>query len=90
MTPQTNLDALQFHTTLRHFILSDLLLGQTAEIKDDEDLLLSGLVDSLGVVRLVAFIESELHITVPPEDVVLENFQTINAIAEYLHQRQTA
>lgn len=76
--------------TVRAFILHDLLLGQQASLADEEDLLLSGLVDSLGVVRLIAFLESEFHLTVPPEDVVLENFQTLAAIRGYLQTRLTA
>jgi acyl carrier protein len=89
MTLSTELTDLQIQDALRQFIVNDLLLGQVAEIKDDDDLLLSGLMDSLGVVRLIAFIESELHLTVPPEDVVLENFQTLAAITAYLQNRKT-
>ncbi|MGQ0603040.1 MAG: acyl carrier protein [Anaerolineales bacterium] len=74
---------------LRRYIRDDLLMGQNLVVNDDDDLLLSGLVDSLGVVRLVTFIETEFNTVVPPEDVVLENFQTLNAMAEYLHRRQT-
>lgn len=79
----------QTKDALRRFIADDLLMGQSLALNDDDDLLLSGLVDSLGVVRLVTFIETEFNSVVPPEDVVLENFQTLNAIAEYLHRRQT-
>lgn len=91
-TAQTSLSnnpAIDFKENLRRFITADLLMGQAMELKDDDDLLLSGLVDSLGVVRLVTFIETEFNTVVPPEDVVLENFQTLNAMAEYLHRRQT-
>jgi acyl carrier protein len=84
----TNADTLaNTKDALRRYITDDLLMGQSLALNDDDDLLLSGLVDSLGVVRLVTFIETEFHIVVPPEDVVLENFQTLNAMAEYLRQR---
>ncbi len=76
-----------FKEALRAFLTNDLLMGQDVTLKDDEDLLLSGLVDSLGVVRLTAFIESEFKLKVPPEDVVLENFQSLDAMAAYLRQR---
>lgn len=75
---------------LRQFILKDLLVGREAAIGDDDELLLSGLVDSLGAVRLISFIETELNIHVPPEDVIIEHFQTINAMADYLRQRMRA
>ncbi|MEM1106298.1 MAG: acyl carrier protein [Pseudomonadota bacterium] len=67
------------------FITQTLLGG--AEVEDTEDLLLSGQIDSLGVMRLVAFIEQTLSITVPPEDVVIEHFQSLAAIEAYLETR---
>lgn len=63
-------------------ISADLLGGM--EIGPEEDLLLSDLLDSLGVVRLVAHLEESFGITIPPEDVVLETMQTPLAIATYL------
>jgi acyl carrier protein len=56
-------------------------------IADDQDLLLSGLVDSLGVVRMISFIEQTMEVAIPPEDVTLENFQTVDNIVRYLQQR---
>ncbi|MCA9050516.1 MAG: acyl carrier protein [Planctomycetaceae bacterium] len=53
----------------------------------DDDLLTSGLIDSLGVMRLVSFIESEFSVTVPPQDVTLENFATVSSIARYVTNR---
>lgn len=71
---------------LQHFIETDLLAGQNATIAPDENLLLSGLVDSLGMLRLTGFIEERFGYRVPPEDVIIENFSTINVIVEYLKQ----
>ncbi|MEM6277758.1 MAG: phosphopantetheine-binding protein [Pseudomonadota bacterium] len=63
-------------------ISADLLGGEPVEPGDD--LLLSDLLDSLSVVRLVAHLEESYAITIPPEDVVLETMQTADAIAAYL------
>lgn len=74
--------------SLRHFILGELLDGTYSdELADDQDLLISGLIDSLGVVRMISFIEESMEVPVPPEDVTLENFQTVDKIAAYLAQR---
>ncbi len=70
---------------IRNFILNELLSGQ--EVGDDEDLLISGLVDSLGVMRLVTYIEDQFAAAVPPEDVTIENFGTIGTIGEYVERR---
>jgi len=82
----SNLAAVDIRDRLRRFITNELLFEQSLVLNDDDDLLLSGLVDSLGVVRLVTFIETEFHVVVPPEDVVLENFQTLTAMSEYLQR----
>ncbi|MDH4171372.1 MAG: acyl carrier protein [Acidimicrobiia bacterium] len=54
------------------------------DLGPDTDLLLTGLVDSLGVVRVVNWIEDEMGVEVDPVDVTLENFQTVNAMAAYI------
>lgn len=73
---------------IRDFIVTELLSGQALE--DDQELLLSGLVDSLGVMKLVSFIDKELGVRVPHADIKLRNFATINAISDYLQTKQTA
>jgi len=49
-----------------------------------DDLLGSGLLDSLGMMKLIFFIETEFKIAVPPEDMIIENFMTIAHISNYL------
>ena len=58
------------------------------DLKEDDDLLTTGLVDSLGMMSLVTFIEDEFGVRVPPEDVTLESFSTIVSIVSYLETRQ--
>jgi acyl carrier protein len=60
------------------------------EVAPDTDLLLSGLVDSLGVIRITQWIEDELEVDVPPGDVTLENFQTVDRIVSYVATRNAA
>jgi acyl carrier protein len=73
---------------LKDFIVGDLLDGTySGPLADDQDLLISGLVDSLGVVRMINFIEQSMEVSVPPQDVTLENFQTVDKIVAYLDQR---
>ena len=73
---------------LNDFIQAELLNGKGPEkLEDDQDLLISGLVDSLGVVRMINFIEQSLDVNIPPEDVTLENFQNVDCIANYLEGR---
>ena len=71
------------------YIANDLLNQPDLAIGEDEDLLGSGLLDSLRVMSLVNFIEQELGIDVPAEDVTFENFVSLGAIEAYLARRDT-
>ena len=67
--------------------IKETLLENDIELHEEEDLLNTGLVDSIGVVKLIAFIEEEFNIIVPPEEMVIENFISIQAIEQFLKSR---
>lgn len=73
-------------TILADYIKSELIRDRNAVLNEDEDLLNAGILDSLGILQLVAFIEERFGIQVPDEDVTFENFMSINALAGYLQQ----
>ena len=72
---------------LSRYIATDLLNRNDLTIGVDDDLLGSGLLDSLSVMAVVSFIEQETNISVPPEDVLIENFSSIASIDAYLEKR---
>jgi methoxymalonate biosynthesis acyl carrier protein len=51
------------------------------ELQDDEDIFALGFVNSLFAMQLVMFIEKEFGVTVEDEDLNIDNFRTINALA---------
>jgi acyl carrier protein len=62
---------------------------QTGDVERDTDLLLSGAVDSLGVIRITQWLEDEAGIEVDPGDVTLENFQTVDRMIAYAESQLT-
>jgi agmatinase len=63
---------------LRQFIASSLMTGrESVELKDDLSLIEAGVLDSIGIVQLLTFIEERLHVRVPEGEVVPEHFETI-------------
>ena len=70
---------------LKNYIEIDLLNGRA--VANDENLLLSGLLDSLAVMSLVGFIEETYAIKIPFGDVVIENFMSIDAIRDFLKRK---
>ena len=70
---------------IKAYVVGELLSGK--EVDDKDDLLLTGLIDSLGVMRLINYLEQQYTIKIPPEDVTIENFTNIDVINSYLKRR---
>lgn len=58
------------------------------EVEPDDDLLSIDYLDSMQFMRLVQFTEETFKIRIPPEDLLIENFQTVRRLSEYLSERQ--
>lgn len=74
---------------LLDFIKNEFAVGSKKNIQTDDDLLSAGIIDSLGVLQLVSFVEEQFGIQIPDEDVVMENFQSVDALSTYLNQLAT-
>lgn len=71
---------------LLRFVADDVCLLEL-ELDLETDLLLTGAVDSLGVIRITQWLEDELDIEVDPTEVTLENFQTVGLIVSYANSK---
>lgn len=59
-------------------------------VDEQSELLLDGIVDSMGIMRLVGFLEAEAEISIPAEHITIENFRTVSQIATYIAERREA
>ena len=73
---------------LMEYIKEEFLRGRHANLTDNDDLLNSGILNSLAILQLVAHIEEQLGIEVPVEDVVYENFQSVASLSAYLDSQK--
>lgn len=73
---------------IKAYILSDIASDTNLSISEDDDLLSSGIIDSLGIMKLVAFIENEAAVKIPPGEIVIENFMNLNAIEQFIKTKQ--
>ena len=69
---------------IRGFILEYAAGRGVTEVKDDDSLLKTNVIDSLGVFRLIAFLEETFPLTVEESDMVPENFQSLNDIEKFV------
>jgi acyl carrier protein len=71
---------------IRQFVLQKFPLAKRRKVTDQDDLLESGIIDSLGVLELVTFIQQEFSVTVDDEDLTPENFQNIECMARFVER----
>lgn len=73
---------------LRQYILSEFLPGEKASnLRDDTPLRTSGILDSVGTMRLVNFVEERYGIEVEAHETGVENFDRIDTLAELIRQK---
>lgn len=78
---------MSIETLIRNFILENFLYSNDGnQLRNDDSFLEHGIVDSTGVVELVMYVEETFDIEVPDEDVVPENFDSVQALICYIRQ----
>ena len=66
---------------LRDFVANELLNGDGQELDESTPLLAWGIIDSMSLIRLTAFIEDELKVAIPADELAdSENLQNLAAI----------
>jgi acyl carrier protein len=77
--------------SIKRYLTRELLSDhKNLNLSVDDNLLIGGFVDSLGIMQLISFIEQNFNMRVPPADVTIEHFRSIRVIAEYVESRASA
>lgn len=69
------------------FIAEELIGDPGVDVDVEQNLISDGSLDSVGVMRLVAHLETEFGMTIPPTDLVPEHFRTIRLMVDYLTRK---
>ena len=72
---------------IRAFVLEYAAGKGLTELKDDEPLLTSNIIDSLGSFRMIAFLEETFPLTIEDTDMVPEYFQTLNDVESFVARK---
>ena len=79
----------QIVESVTEFITQEIIHGSAGKDLDpDLSLLEEGILDSLGLQQLITFLEQKYDITVDDEDLMPENFESVNAIAALIEKNQ--
>ena len=63
-------------------------MGKDARFADGDDIFADGLVNSLFALQLVTFLEDSFNITVENDDLDLQNFRSVDAIADFVGRKR--
>jgi acyl carrier protein len=75
---------------IRQFVIDNFLYGETERVPGSDDSLLEqGIVDSTGILEMVAFLESRFGIEIYEHELVPSNLDSLNRIADFV-ARKTA
>ena len=75
---------------VRQFVAQNLLFSENGyPFDDDASFLQEGIIDSLGVMELVAFTEKTFQIRVEPNEVIPDHFDSVSRLAGYIRRKTT-
>jgi acyl carrier protein len=69
---------------IRQFIFEKFPLAKSRSLEDSSALLEEGVLDSLGILELVDYLQSEFGVEAEDDDLIPENFASIDAIAAFV------
>jgi acyl carrier protein len=75
---------------VRRFIQDDLMFGDASASIDNDTPLCEGIIDSIALMELVAFLEEEFRIQIDDADLTADNFRTVAAIERLVSRRTGA
>lgn len=74
---------------IRRYIAENLLFSDSDfPYPDDSSFLKNGVVDSTGVMELVSYVEKEFGVTVSPQEVVPDNFDSVSSLIKYIQRKK--
>jgi acyl carrier protein len=77
----------QLNLELRDFIVENFLFGEEVSFSDTDSFLKQGIIDSTGVVEVIAFIEEHYGIKVEDDEIVPDNLDSIERLSRFIEQK---
>jgi acyl carrier protein len=79
---------MEIKSAIRQFIAENVLLGvHQTTIGDATPLITGGLIDSIGMIGLVAFLEASFHVVFMPKEINARNLDTLEQIDELIRKK---
>jgi acyl carrier protein len=79
-------DKLQIQEKIRQFILQDSYVADD-QVKNDTLIFAQGIMDSMGFISIISFIEETFSVSTLDNELIETNFESINAIADFVSRK---
>jgi len=74
---------------IKDFIQSEIIKGKSSEmVKTSDNLIESGIIDSIGIQVLIDFLEKKYSFQIADDEVIPDNFETVDAITDYVKHKK--
>ena len=87
MDTQATFDAEQARSELLNFIVNNFMVD-LEDVPLDKSLIDEGIIDSFGLVEITTFLEKVFDIKVDEEDMIRENFGSVNKLIAYVQRKR--
>ncbi|HNW60197.1 MAG TPA: acyl carrier protein [bacterium] len=71
------------------YVVDTYLFGDGSHLKDDDSLTGGGFIDSTGVIELVAYLESTFNLRIEDDEIIPDNFDSVERISRYIALKQS-
>lgn len=78
------------HQKIREFIVETFLFGQDDGFAPDASFLEKGIIDSTGVLELVAHLESDYELKVEDDELLPDNLDSLDAVCDFIDRKKAA
>ena len=68
---------------VKKFICEE-IVQDNIDLDENDSLIETGIIDSLGIIRLISLLEKQFHLEIAPNDITPENFDKIESISEFM------
>ncbi|WP_026841449.1 acyl carrier protein [Citrifermentans bremense] len=72
---------------IRSFIVDNFLFGDAGTLNNDSSFIKEGIVDSTGILQLVAFIQEQYRVVVEDEELIPENLDSVSKVAAFIENK---
>ena len=78
---------MEIKENIREFVVENFLFGDGDELENNTDFFEKSIIDSTGILELVCFVEESCNLTISDEEIVQENFSSVDRVSDFVQKR---